>query len=94
MEMLPYCDNRNTITLGKYLKVLILMISGLCFVHEINAQDFHLSQTEASPMILNPALTGAFKGDHRLSIHQRNQWASVVNNTFLTSAFSLSLIHI
>ena len=41
------------------------------------AQDIHYSQFYASPMTLNPALTGAFNGNYRVGALYRNQWSSV-----------------
>jgi len=66
--------------------LVIFVLSGL--LGEIVAQDFHLSQFEASPMHLNPAMTGAFEGDHRLSLHYRNQWLSLATKPFVSSALS------
>lgn len=63
--------------------LLSLVSSGI-----VNAQDFHFSQTEASPMYLNPAMTGLFKGDYRIGFHQRNQWSSFINRSYLNSALS------
>ena len=51
------------------------------------AQDFHLSQYDAAPMYLNPAMTGMFNGLYRVHGHYRNQWASVAS-PFVTTAFS------
>ncbi|MCB9188563.1 MAG: PorP/SprF family type IX secretion system membrane protein [Flavobacteriales bacterium] len=53
------------------------------------AQDFHLSQYEASPMLLNPAMTGMFNGDFRAVVHYRSQWSSIISNPFQSSALSL-----
>ena len=41
------------------------------------AQDMHFSQFNGAPMILNPALTGAFDGAYRVTGIYRNQWSSV-----------------
>ncbi len=65
--------------------ILILILASSLIGY---GQDFHLSQFEASPMHLNPAMTGAFEGDHRLSIHYRNQWRSIATKAFVTSALS------
>ncbi len=43
----------------------------------LNAQDFHYSQFYNAPMSVNPALTGIFNGDERLSGSLRDQWRSV-----------------
>lgn len=42
-----------------------------------NAQDIHFSQFNRSPLNLNPANTGFFDGDFRISGIHRNQWKSV-----------------
>ncbi|MBL4652669.1 MAG: PorP/SprF family type IX secretion system membrane protein [Flavobacteriales bacterium] len=66
--------------------IVILVLTGLGYFSF--AQDFHLSQFEASPMHLNPAMTGAFEGDHRISLHYRNQWRSLATKPFVTTALS------
>jgi type IX secretion system PorP/SprF family membrane protein len=39
-----------------------------------NAQDPHLSQFFASPLTVNPALTGKFDGKYRLAANYKTQW--------------------
>ena len=52
-----------------------------------HAQDAQLSQFDAAPILLNPALTGMYEGsDFRMSSNLRSQWNSI-GNTFLTTAF-------
>jgi len=41
------------------------------------AQDIHFAMYDAVPMLVNPATTGVFAGDHRGVINYRNQWASI-----------------
>lgn len=41
------------------------------------AQDVHFSQFNNAPMILNPALTGAFNAQHRIIANYRSQWGSI-----------------
>jgi len=43
----------------------------------VQAQDVHFTQFDATPMIVNPAYTGAFSGQWRASGIYRNQWRSV-----------------
>ncbi|MBN2669222.1 MAG: PorP/SprF family type IX secretion system membrane protein [Bacteroidales bacterium] len=43
----------------------------------LKAQDIHFSQSAWSPLNLNPAETGQFRADHRLTMNYRNQWGSV-----------------
>ena len=51
------------------------------------AQDPNFSQFFASPLTLNPALTGKFDGSFRLAGNYRNQWPSI-NNAFVTKTGS------
>ena len=44
-----------------------------------SAQDVHFSQIHASPILLNPAMTGLFIGDLRFIANTKNQWLSVTN---------------
>jgi type IX secretion system PorP/SprF family membrane protein len=53
-----------------------------------NAQDPGFSQFFASPLTLNPALTGKFNGVLRVAGNYRNQWPSI-NNAFITSTISV-----
>ena len=55
-----------------YLAVIILMLA-----ININAQDIHFSQFYASPLTLNPSMTGLLNGDCRAGVIYRNQWNSV-----------------
>lgn len=54
------------------------------------SQDPHFSQFFASPLTLNPALTGKFDGDFRIAGNYRNQWPTI-NKAFTTTTLSLDL---
>lgn len=54
------------------LLVLLILLSGQTF-----AQDLHFSQFYHNPLQYNPALTGIFRGDLRVSGLYRSQWTSV-----------------
>lgn len=41
------------------------------------AQDVHFTQFSATPLLLNPAFTGAFEGPVRASVIYRDQWKGV-----------------
>lgn len=41
------------------------------------SQDIHFSQVRNAPLLLNPALTGVFEGDHRIMANYRAQWNNV-----------------
>jgi len=57
-------------------KKLLLSIAILIGVLVLDAQDIHYSQFYASPMNLNPALSGNAQ-DYRISGIYRNQWRAV-----------------
>jgi type IX secretion system PorP/SprF family membrane protein len=71
----------------KFLQTFALSIIGFSTVTITEAQDMHFTQFNAAPMILNPALTGAFGGFYRVTGIYRNQWSSVTTPfvTFGTS---------
>jgi type IX secretion system PorP/SprF family membrane protein len=54
----------------------------------LTAQDPHFSQFFASPLTLNPALTGKFDGTLRAAGNYRNQWPAF-NNVYTTSTLSV-----
>jgi len=55
-----------------------------------SAQDPNFSQFFASPLTLNPALTGKFDGVYRFAINYRNQWPSI-SNAYTTGTASLDM---
>jgi len=57
-------------------------------VCSVKAQDIHFSQFFASPLTLNPALTGNFDGNIRVAGNYRNQWPSI-QRAFTTSTLSV-----
>lgn len=50
----------------------------------LKAQDQHFTQFYASPLTLNPALSGAFDGKYRLAIVYRDQWRNVLDDPYVT----------
>lgn len=58
----------------------------LALVSTLNAQDKHFTQFYASPLTLNPALTGAFEGKYRVGTIYRDQWRRVLDNPIRTFA--------
>jgi type IX secretion system PorP/SprF family membrane protein len=55
-----------------------------------SAQDPNFSQFFASPLTLNPALTGKFDGVFRVAGNYRNQWPTI-NNAFVTGTASFDM---
>lgn len=59
---------------------LILILLPFYTIMGAKAQDFHLSQYDASGQFLNPALTGMYMGDdvdYSANLHHRTQWRSL-----------------
>ncbi|HSH67608.1 MAG TPA: PorP/SprF family type IX secretion system membrane protein [Bacteroidia bacterium] len=76
------------------LKTIFIPVFGLLFLFgslSSCAQDFHLSQYDASPLFLNPAMTGMFDGKFRAHVHYRNQWSSVSTKPFTTAGISADM---
>ena len=55
-----------------------------CFSISLFSQDQHFTQFYASPVSLNPALTGVFPGKYRVSFIYRDQWRRVLDKPYVT----------
>lgn len=67
--------------------VLFLLVVTVVGMPATFSQDPHFSQFFASPLTLNPALTGKFDGTFRVAGNYRDQWPSFVK-AFVTSTVS------
>lgn len=57
------------------------LIAAMMFnTNTAKAQDVHFTQFDATPLIINPAFTGAFNGQLRASAIYRDQWRSAMGN--------------
>lgn len=71
----------------RLLKAVFATALGLLCLPSAQAQDIHFSQYNASPLLLNPALSGMNAGDYRVYVNFRTQWMTVANgNTYRTFA--------
>ncbi len=70
----------------KLFSFLLLFV----FTNIVLAQDPNFSQFFASPLTLNPALTGKFDGNYRFAGNYRNQWPTI-NNAFTTTTASFDM---
>ncbi len=68
-------------------KTLFTLLTGMAMVSVTSAQDPNFSQFFASPLTMNPALTGKFDGTFRLAGNYRNQWPVV--NAYVTKTASV-----
>src|SRR5271169_2047694 len=69
-------------------KFLLAVTMCVALVTVTFAQDPNFSQFFASPLTLNPALTGKFDGVYRVAGNYRNQWPTI-NNAFTTATASV-----
>ena len=72
------------------MKTLLFSLLLLAFAFNLKAQDPNFSQFFASPLTLNPALTGKFDGSYRVAGNYRNQWPTI-NNAFTTYTASFDI---
>ncbi len=63
----------------------------LALLSNLSAQDQHFTQFYASPLMLNPGLTGAFEGRYRVGTIYRDQWRRVLENPIRTFAVASDL---
>jgi type IX secretion system PorP/SprF family membrane protein len=70
----------------KTFRLFLLTLSFWTVSQGIFAQDKQFTQFYASPLTLNPALTGAFEGRYRVSSIYRDQWGSVLDEPFQSYA--------
>jgi type IX secretion system PorP/SprF family membrane protein len=60
-------------------RILLLFAFLMIVGSKLQAQDIHFSQYYASPLTLNPALTGKFNGLYRVTAIYRDQWRTGVS---------------
>jgi type IX secretion system PorP/SprF family membrane protein len=66
----------------------ILILNILLIANIVAAQRHLFSQFNASPLSMNPALTGVFTETYKFSVGQRLQTHGILNEAFNTSYFS------
>ncbi len=74
---MKYRDAKIDMLKVRFNVILLIGLFIISFSREISSQDFHFSQFLASPVYINPANTGNFQGDYRLSGNYRDQWSSI-----------------
>ena len=57
--------------------IIFCVISIISGISVISGQDIHFSQFNNTPLIINPALTGVFNGNHRVFLNYKDQWRSI-----------------
>ena len=69
------------------MRKLVCVIAFALGTLSVKAQDPNFSQFFASPLTLNPAMTGKIDGLYRVAGNYRNQWPTI-NNAFTTYTVS------
>lgn len=62
-----------------HLGLFLLLFNKVSFAQ----LDNHLSQFTASPLSLNPAMTGMYEEKYKAYLHYRTQWKSIIRNPFI-----------
>lgn len=70
------------------MRTFYTLLGVILWLIPLSSQDLHYSQFFNSPLNINPALTGVFSGDTRVSGNYRSQWQSVPVN-YLTFTGSI-----
>jgi type IX secretion system PorP/SprF family membrane protein len=81
----PTTEKTLIVVMKKLISTLMVCVA---LVSVSIAQDPNFSQFFASPLTLNPALTGKFDGLVRVAGNFRNQWPTI-NNAFVTKTASV-----
>ena len=77
-----------------FLIRVISVISGISIISGIiviSGQDIHFSQFNNTPLIINPALTGVFNGNHRVFLNYKDHWGSM-GAPYKTYAISYDMV--
>ncbi len=67
------------------IRILVLFLAA-----QVWAQDVHYSQYFQNEVSLNPALTGMFDQDYRVSVIHRSQWKEI-NTSFISSTAGVEI---
>lgn len=69
-------------------KLILLSVIGMSICSW--AQDIHYTQSQSTPMLINPAATGVFNGWERVTANHKNQWVNT-GTKFLTSSVAFDM---
>lgn len=73
---------RNTLNYISCLRIALVVLPGFfSSLQKAQAQDPRFAQIQASPLQLNPSLTGVYRGTYRLSMNYRELYASILGDT-------------
>lgn len=71
------------------MKLIYLVIAlTVCTSISSLGQDLHLSMSDESSVLLNPALTGVYEGSYRFHLQHRSQWGAFLTKPYRVENFS------
>lgn len=74
-----------------FFAIAAVVLCAVLLPWNLQAQDKMFSQFNSQPMLLNPALTGAFSGKYRVTATYRDQWRAALDQPIVTFATGLDL---
>ena len=74
-----------------YMKNRVTFLLVFVILSTAQAQDKHFTQFYASPLTLNPALTGAYNGKFRAMMIYRDQWRGALDSPYKTFAAAVDV---
>lgn len=74
--------------MSKHIVIALLII---VMSLNVKSQDIHFSQYEQIPLLLNPAMTGVYKGDLRAFMNYKEQWSSFQDGKYETFLGSVEM---
>jgi len=90
-KIFPGCMQKLSALSHLPAKVFAAVCLILLLVPKASSQDKHFTQFYASPLTLNPALTGAMDGSYRIGAIYRDQWRQVLDNPIKTFSMAADL---
>lgn len=74
---------------NKHIGWVVLSIGMMVCLQGLG-QDVHFSQFYNIPLVVNPAMTGAFNGDQRVALNYKDQWKNI-GSPYRTFALSFDM---
>jgi type IX secretion system PorP/SprF family membrane protein len=84
-------SNLNKLSIHFMRKIRFTFFCLLLTTFFVQAQDQHFTQFYASPLTLNPALTGAFNGKYRANAIYRDQWRNALDDPYVTFSSAIDV---
>jgi len=77
---------------GLLLGIFMCLVAAVLPSQQAHGQDIHFSQFYASPLTLNPAMTGLMDGCYRAAVNYRNQYPELYSYSTVAASFDMPLL--